>query len=205
MNTHREEPEGRRVPLIVVSSVMHLVVIVGLIALNRRTTMPHGTSAGVIMLELTSAAAPARPGPASTSVTQAVPQRSAALHPIRPDTPPRATARVTSSHAASTPSADNDGPAEGYGQRDGSRILAQIGAQIRRALVYPSEARRQQIEGGPIVEFALKEDGTLGSHRIVTSSGSPLLDTAALSTLEHATPFPYYPETITIPIVYQLR
>lgn len=59
------------------------------------------------------------------------------------------------------------------------------------APAYPERARRRGIEGDVVVEADVRRDGTVGAARVMRSSGSPLLDRAAVEavlewTFEHA-------------------
>lgn len=81
-------------------------------------------------------------------------------------------------------------------------------AQHRR---YPRAARRSGAEGTVWVRFVLDRGGSLQGSEVLTSSGHPILDRAALDLLERASPFPALPPELTtdeielvLPIEYDL-
>lgn len=89
-------------------------------------------------------------------------------------------------------------------------FLILVRREIERAKYYPRWARQRGFEGIVTVEFVISQEGKGGDMNIVESSGYKLLDEAALTTLERASPFPKLPEglgerlKITIPISYRL-
>lgn len=87
----------------------------------------------------------------------------------------------------------------------GNVTLAQIRKRLARSLYYPLEAKRRGSEGRPIIQFKLHPDGSVAQARLVKSCGDTVLDQAALTTVQRAAPLPYYPQPITIPIVYKLN
>jgi protein TonB len=50
--------------------------------------------------------------------------------------------------------------------------------------------------GTAVVRVTVKSDGELVDHRIVKSSGSKVLDDAALASIEKASPFPEIPDEV---------
>ena len=88
-----------------------------------------------------------------------------------------------------------------------SRLLRHI-EQYRR---YPEEARRASIEGVTQVHFVMDHDGRVISIWIESSSGSMLLDDAAVAAVMRAAPLPAPPATwpasvaVTLPIGYSLQ
>ncbi|WMJ70204.1 energy transducer TonB [Stenotrophomonas sp. 24(2023)] len=62
-------------------------------------------------------------------------------------------------------------------------------------LNYPDEARRRRLGGQVVISVGVRRDGSVESHRILRSSGTPLLDEAALRVVELAQPFPPLPKT----------
>jgi protein TonB len=82
-------------------------------------------------------------------------------------------------------------------------------AKLRRALRYPSEARSRRLNGVAQVRFVVGGSGDVGSVGLAASSGSPVLDKAALATVRRAAPFPPIPEgagrrswTFTVPLAF---
>jgi protein TonB len=79
--------------------------------------------------------------------------------------------------------------------------------QLERHKRYPSQAQGEQ--GVAILSFTVDHQGHLLSSRIVRSSGSAILDTAALAMLSRAEPFPAPPPgiadellSVTVPVRY---
>lgn len=62
-------------------------------------------------------------------------------------------------------------------------------------LNYPDEARRRRLGGQVVITVGVRRDGSVESSRILRSSGTPLLDEAALRVVTLAQPFPPLPET----------
>lgn len=62
---------------------------------------------------------------------------------------------------------------------------------------YPRLARRLGHEGRVVVAFTIEADGRLAGVRVVESSGSELLDEAALEAVREAAPFPPFPSGIS--------
>ena len=62
-------------------------------------------------------------------------------------------------------------------------------------LNYPDEARQRRLGGQVVITVGVRRDGTVESSRILRSSGTPVLDAAALRVVELAQPFPPLPKT----------
>lgn len=75
-----------------------------------------------------------------------------------------------------------------------SNYPGKIVSKLRRALRYPAEAKRNKLRGEVRVAFTVSAGGGVGGVRIVRSSGSPVLDKAAIETVRRAAPFPAIPE-----------
>lgn len=71
-----------------------------------------------------------------------------------------------------------------------------IRQRIQEALVYPTAARKDGIEGKTYVKFTIDKYGNLLTAILVHSSGSVLLDDAALKAIHSASPFPPIPGEI---------
>jgi protein TonB len=74
-----------------------------------------------------------------------------------------------------------------------SNYPGKVAAKLRRALRYPAEAKLQKLRGVAQVSFVVSASGGVGSIRLAASSGSPVLDKAALEAVRHAAPFPAIP------------
>ena len=60
-------------------------------------------------------------------------------------------------------------------------------------LNYPTAAQRTGVQASPVLEVAIEADGQLAKAEIMTSSGYPDLDAAALAILKLASPFDPFP------------
>jgi periplasmic protein TonB len=60
-------------------------------------------------------------------------------------------------------------------------------------LNYPTAAQRAGVQASPVLEVAIDADGRLAKAEILTSSGYPDLDAAALAILKLASPFDPFP------------
>lgn len=60
---------------------------------------------------------------------------------------------------------------------------------------YPDEARRRQLAGELVISVAIRRDGSVERADIIRSSGTPLLDDAALNIARLAEPYPPLPVT----------
>ncbi len=63
-------------------------------------------------------------------------------------------------------------------------------------LNYPEEAKRRKLYGSLILHVALRADGSIETLRILRSSGSDILDQAAIRIVELAAPFAPFPPEI---------
>lgn len=88
-------------------------------------------------------------------------------------------------------------------------------ARIRQAVDghkhYPRLARKMGEEGRVVLAFTIEANGRLAGVRVVESSGSELLDEAALEAVREAAPFPAFPEGVerkrwefTLPLTFSL-
>ena len=62
-------------------------------------------------------------------------------------------------------------------------------------LNYPDEARQRRLGGQVVITVGVRRDGSVESAQILRSSGTPLLDEAALRVVRLAQPFPPLPKT----------
>jgi protein TonB len=114
----------------------------------------------------------------------------------------KATGRAASSN-------DNSRAASAAGNAAVSNSPGKVVAKLRRALRYPSEARSRRLNGVAQVRFVVGSSGDVGSVGLAASSGSPVLDKAALATVHRAAPFPPIPEgagrsswSFTVPLAF---
>lgn len=74
-----------------------------------------------------------------------------------------------------------------------SNYPGKIVSKLRRSLRYPSAARRERLNGVVRVQFTISANGGVQGIRVVGSSGSAVLDKAAIDTVRRAAPFPSIP------------
>ncbi|GGF01326.1 TonB family protein [Stappia taiwanensis] len=82
--------------------------------------------------------------------------------------------------------------------------------KLGRSLRYPRSARRKGLTGEVTVGFTVQSSGAATGVRVVRSSGSTILDRAALETVGRAAPFPRIPAStgktrwrFTIPLTFR--
>lgn len=90
--------------------------------------------------------------------------------------------------------------------------LLRVMMKLNRAKRYPRRARLAGIEGRVEVEFVITTDGEVSEVKLVSSSGSPLLDRAGLNMVRDASPFDPIPEALSteelrliVPVVFKLH
>lgn len=85
--------------------------------------------------------------------------------------------------------------------------LVEYTDNVRANIYYPEEAMKQGLEGTAVIKTQINRMGNVIGVEVAKTSGSSLLDTAAIRTLL-ATKFPKYravkPVTILIPVKYKL-
>ncbi len=78
-----------------------------------------------------------------------------------------------------------------------------LSAWLQAHRVYPDAARRAGEEGSPTIRFTIARDGSVTAVALIRTSGSELLDTAALALLDHAQvpPLPSnFPDSVSVTI-----
>jgi protein TonB len=82
-----------------------------------------------------------------------------------------------------------------------------IQRRIGEKLVYPPQAKRTGIQGAAEISFTIQKDGRVSDVTVVSSSGSELLDTAAVEAIYAASPFrpPPAQARLSIPVAFRLR
>ncbi|MGP0564573.1 MULTISPECIES: energy transducer TonB [unclassified Nitrospina] len=90
-------------------------------------------------------------------------------------------------------------------------FILEIRNRIAKYKFYPRLARRRGLEGKPVVHFRVTRRGTVQDLHVALSSGSGILDEAALESVKKGAPFPVIPHalnrdsmTIQLPIAFTL-
>ncbi len=82
--------------------------------------------------------------------------------------------------------------------------------QVLERSTYPSEAVEAKLQGKVVLRVALQPDGSAGRIDVLESSGSPILDQAAIISIKQAIPLrflmrkPPLPSTFILPMLYSL-
>ena len=79
-----------------------------------------------------------------------------------------------------------------------ARYLQQLMNVIAAHKYYPTRARRRKVEGHVKVEFMVRQNGVIENVRLAASSGSKVLDKAALDVLSRAKQFEPFPKELGI-------
>lgn len=142
--------------------------------------------------------------PANSSDTDVIPGSSKASTAISVS---RITGQIPSEEfIAKSQSGDKilDNTKGGSGKDGADSIYAFIRSAIEKAKTYPFLARKKGIEGTVITVFAINSQGYPKNVRVEKSSGSEILDSAALNIIAKAAPFPRVDGHIVIPITFSL-
>jgi protein TonB len=139
---------------------------------------------------------PAEPAPQAKPVT--VPERSAhkpaadeKAERERHKTAPQKPAAAPASKPAQLAMAPNSG-ADSEGARAGRASWeSELAAHIRRYATYAANGSRES--GTVRVGVSIDRNGRLLSRRLAGSSGSPVLDSAAMAVIDRAQPYPRFP------------
>jgi protein TonB len=81
---------------------------------------------------------------------------------------------------------------------------AQLRAAVDGQTRYPPLARRRRVAGTTVVSFTLAPNGTLQDARVAASSGTALLDDAALAAVRDAAPYPVGGCRFELPVRFSL-
>jgi protein TonB len=106
-------------------------------------------------------------------------------------------------------------PMPGASSRDSKALpnwTSQLVARLERYKRYPSEAQSRGDHGVVRLAFSVDRSGGVHHARIVSSSGSSVLDRETLSLIERAAPLPAPPAevggaqiAVVVPIRYNIR
>jgi TonB family protein len=83
--------------------------------------------------------------------------------------------------------------------------LALIRKLIDTHKTYPAKAQNSGVSGRVSVNFAIDKTGSLRYVTVVKTSGSVILDEAAVDAVKKSVPFPYIVSPITLALDYQLE
>lgn len=93
-----------------------------------------------------------------------------------------------------------------------SQVLSRYHNTIYQALMRNALRPKTMARGRVVLELTLSPSGDLLAHRILESSGSETLDQSAMTSLEHAAPFPPVPpelsneaHTLRVPFEYAAK
>ncbi|GHV77433.1 hypothetical protein AGMMS49942_22540 [Spirochaetia bacterium] len=122
------------------------------------------------------------------------------LIPVTIDLPPAA---ETTADGSAADAAEKAALSKDYVKRNYTYIMS----SIQRKLLYPLPARRTGIQGTAEISFTVHEDGQVSDVRISKSSGSEILDAAALESIYAASPFrpPPAEARLAIPVTFRLK
>jgi periplasmic protein TonB len=147
-------------------------------------------------------------------------QPQPAQHPATPvAAAPAATGDVAAAPAATPPAAESAAaaaaePAQTAGPEASAKAiwLALVRARLEAVKRYPPQALKRREQGTAVIGFEVGRDGRVGTHGLVGSSGSLLLDREAEELPERASPLPPMPEamgeariSLTLPVSFTLR
>lgn len=144
--------------------------------------------------------------PVAVAVTEA-----ALPEPVpAPAIPEPATAPAVSQTEA--PTEPVEAPLTASGKRAQSKYLRELMAWLAKHRVYPTEARKDKMQGVVQVRFSLDREGHLLTASVQRSAGFSVLDQAALDVLRRAEPMPAFPKgldrqkmTVSLPIDFSLQ
>jgi periplasmic protein TonB len=157
------------------------------------------------------------PAPAVTRQQTTIPDADAtpsatatpvAAKPVVQNQPPGGAARPTAQAMATTaPSASSSPPANRITENFSARAsyMQRCRALIERHKEYPVMARRGGVEGTVMIRGSLGRDGSLRQCQLAKSSGSCLLDNAALRAVRSVDKFPPAPaELFGVELLFEL-
>jgi protein TonB len=90
---------------------------------------------------------------------------------------------------------------------DYASIVDRLRERLASSLVYPRSARKRGIEGTVVVRLELDRTGDSLELQVLRSSGSEILDRAALNLIGRILPFDHgldHPLSVEVPIAYRL-
>ncbi len=201
---------GVMVPLLIAPVIVTVFLAGGVYWL--RMLPPAGAGAheqsSTVMVRLIPRADPAPiPTPA---VPPATTPNVAALAPVARDEQDQEP--VVAKAPANVPQPQNVPPSAAESAATGAAPPNRVAIQFQQALFrhigryqrYPSDARRNHLEGTVETLFSMTRDGTLLNVWIKRSSGQPVLDREAIETVRRAQPLPPIPPELPARLNVQL-
>jgi TonB family protein len=185
------------------SATLHGLVMIGVPGKGFRTPPPSGQEKIVSTLTMIKAGTPPPAKAQSTPTEKKIVERS--MEPQPELSPVQETVQETVNseetreddevQERSNDTGNNPEVPEGEDGEDGAVtgqeyevLLAYIKDFISKNLVYPPMARRRNIEGVVAVHFEIESNGGLAAVTVDHSSGSSILDKAAMSLIEKMSP-----------------
>jgi protein TonB len=83
--------------------------------------------------------------------------------------------------------------------------IAEVQRRVQAAVSYPPIARKRGVHGEALVSFLIAANGNPHAVQTLQSSGSGLLDRAALAAVERAAPLPWIYGRVAVPVRFTLR
>ncbi|MGP8232793.1 MAG: TonB family protein [Methylovirgula sp.] len=122
---------------------------------------------------------------------------------------PKPQRRIKSTHTDLPRSARQAAPMAGLSGAAVADWKSEIVMRIMGAKEYPEEARAQGVGGTALVAFSVSSGGGIRGVRLVRSSGSAILDRAAVETVHRANPVPPAPPGVnggsfTVPLHFSV-
>ncbi|MBD1548609.1 energy transducer TonB [Roseibium aggregatum] len=104
--------------------------------------------------------------------------------------------QITGKTGGSNANGRKDGKSNDGGTKARSNYNGKVLVKLRRAKRYPTQARREHLQGTVTVRFTVARSGAVSGIRLARSSGHTLLDQAALEMVHRAAPMPKVPDDI---------
>lgn len=82
-------------------------------------------------------------------------------------------------------------------------VVSEIRAKVEKFKKYPEAARRLHLGGKAVVRFGIDQNGALAFLEVMQSSGSTLLDEAALDTVRRAAPYPKFSSPLSLALRFE--
>jgi protein TonB len=103
------------------------------------------------------------------------------------------------------PKASIGGPAPAKPHAVSGGILSAISSAVRKEVVYPPVARKNGLEGTVLVSFRIAKDGSALDIHVAESSGSGILDEAAVEAVKKGTDYPSVDQPVIVPVHFKLK